>query len=62
MNGKSWVINKYIMDNNKLDLPHNDEVDILKNINWINMNEAFFDTVFPSIVGCGKIIDNFLAD
>eukprot|EP00957_Ditylum_brightwellii_P208272 15356603-Ditylum_brightwellii.AAC.1 len=52
---------KYITDNNKIDLPHNDEVKMLKDIDWSNMNEAFFNDVFPSIVGHGKIIDDFLA-
>eukprot|EP00957_Ditylum_brightwellii_P038960 2944451-Ditylum_brightwellii.AAC.1 len=35
---------------------------MLKGINWINMNGAFFDTVFPLIVGHGKIVDDFLTD
>eukprot|EP00957_Ditylum_brightwellii_P068234 5180140-Ditylum_brightwellii.AAC.1 len=35
---------------------------MLNNVDWSNMNEAFFDTVFPLIVGHGKIIDEFLAD
>eukprot|EP00957_Ditylum_brightwellii_P073119 5557361-Ditylum_brightwellii.AAC.1 len=53
---------EYITVNNKIDLPLNDEVKKLKDINWNNMDEAFFDTVFPSIVGHGKIVDEFLAD
>eukprot|EP00957_Ditylum_brightwellii_P060144 4567274-Ditylum_brightwellii.AAC.1 len=53
---------EYIMDNKKIDLPHNDKVDMLKEINWSNMNDAFFDVVFPSIVDHGKIIDDFLPD
>eukprot|EP00957_Ditylum_brightwellii_P139393 10622895-Ditylum_brightwellii.AAC.2 len=45
-----------------MDLPENNEVKMLNDINWSNMNEAFFDIVFPSIVGHGKIIDEFIAD
>eukprot|EP00957_Ditylum_brightwellii_P186316 14185694-Ditylum_brightwellii.AAC.1 len=53
---------EYIMDNNKIDLPHNNKVEMLKEINWSNMGEAFFDAVFPLILGHGKIIDDFLSD
>ena len=53
---------EYITDNNKIDLPHNDEVDMLKDIDWSNLNETFFGAVFPSIVGHGKIIDEFFSD
>eukprot|EP00957_Ditylum_brightwellii_P026136 1976429-Ditylum_brightwellii.AAC.1 len=52
---------EYITDNNKIDLPHNDEAKMLKDINWSNMNEAFY-TVFPAIFGHDKIVDDFLSD
>eukprot|EP00957_Ditylum_brightwellii_P177609 13528586-Ditylum_brightwellii.AAC.1 len=60
-----WAIlgnTEYITDNNKTDLPVNDDVKMLKDIDWINTNEAFFGIVFPSIVGHGKITDEFLVD
>eukprot|EP00957_Ditylum_brightwellii_P034839 2639682-Ditylum_brightwellii.AAC.1 len=60
-----WTIlsdTEYITDNDKIDLPLNDEVEMLKDIDGINMNEALFDTIFPSIVGHGKIIDEFIVD
>eukprot|EP00957_Ditylum_brightwellii_P073740 5603966-Ditylum_brightwellii.AAC.1 len=53
---------EYISDNNEIDLPLNDEVEMHKDINCSNMNEAFFVAVFPLIVDHGKIIDEFLAD
>eukprot|EP00957_Ditylum_brightwellii_P050928 3862755-Ditylum_brightwellii.AAC.1 len=52
-----WTImndTEYITDNKKIVLPLNDEVNMLKKINWSNMNEAFFGTIFPSIVVHGE--------
>ena len=57
---------EYIENNNKVNLPINNNEDytpeLLKDIDWDNMNESFFDTVFPSVVGHGKIIDKYLSD
>eukprot|EP00957_Ditylum_brightwellii_P033949 2571857-Ditylum_brightwellii.AAC.1 len=33
-----------------------------KEIDWSNLNEVFYDAVFPSIVGYDKIIDDFLSN
>eukprot|EP00957_Ditylum_brightwellii_P165109 12570767-Ditylum_brightwellii.AAC.2 len=53
---------EFLMDNNKIDLIHNNKVKMLEEIDWSNTNEAFFDAVFPSILDHDKIIDDFLSD
>ena len=47
-----WVIlgdTEYIIDNNLVDLPDDDGPEIPKKIYWINMNDSFFSTIFPSV-------------
>ena len=56
---------EYIRNNNKVDLPDKSEEyspDLLSKIAWNNLNNSLFDTIFPSVVSHGKIIDRYLHD
>ena len=45
-----------------VDIPVNKGPELPKEIDWSDMNKSFFDAVFPSIKGHGKIIDEYLMD
>ena len=45
-----------------MDLPDDDGPELFKVIDWSNMNDSFFNTVFPSIEGHDKNIDKYLKD
>ena len=36
--------------------------EIIKEIDWCDMNKSFFEHIFPSIEGCGQMIDQYLSD
>ena len=43
-----------------MDLPDDDGPELLKEIDWSNMNDSLFNTIFTSIEVCAKNIDEYL--
>ena len=60
----TWEIlrdTEYLYDNDKIDFD-DDSAYIMKELNWDNLNETFFEHIFPSIEGHAKILDEYLSD
>ena len=43
-----------------MDLPDDDGPEILKEIDWSNMNDSLFNTIFPYVEGHAKKIDEYI--
>ena len=52
---------EYLYENDHIQFD-NDSSIIMKELNWDNLNETFFDHIFPSIEGHAKMIDEYLSD
>ena len=43
-----------------MDLTYDDRPELFKEIDWINMNDSFLNTIIPSVEGHSKKIDEYL--
>ena len=60
----TWEIlrdTEYLYDNDKIEFDE-DSTCVMKELDWDNRNEIFFEHIFPSIEGHGKIMDEYLSD